>query len=216
MAHSSQENGQTERANREVYRHLRAILYDRKVVNTWHSVELVYGTDLLVEQRESEVDGLDEQLLQGGWAVESRRTGLRDKVAPLSKVEYTEWLKEKVLAKARVVSVASSLQKGHEDDHLKSVKVDKITKFPVGSYVLTRPYDNPLTGCRRPKTKLDLKWSGPFEVVSVEENAYTTLRDLTMTETFVKRHVVDLKEFKFDPRRTDPVDVALRGSEIHT
>jgi hypothetical protein len=131
-------------------------------------------------------------------------------------VEYTEWLKEKVLAKARVVSVASSLQKGHEDDHLKSVKVDKITKFPVGSYVLTRPYDNPLTGRRRPKTKLDLKWSGPFEVVSGEENAYTTLRDLTMTETFVKRHVVDSKEFKFDPRRTDPVDVALRGSEIHT
>ena len=76
-----------------------------------------------------------------------------------------------------------------------------ITVFPVGSYVLAR-YTT------QPPTRLHTLWRGPFQVVSIHNSDYTLL-DIT-TKKHKHLHISNLKQFIFNPKHTDPADVARR------
>jgi hypothetical protein len=56
-------------------------------------------------------------------------------------------------------------------------------------HLVKPPHDNPLSG-RRPATKFDPKWAGPYEIVSHNGNTYK-LKDLVVAETFIDRHIRD-------------------------
>jgi hypothetical protein len=71
-----------------------------------------------------------------------------------------------------VLSVAQSLQRRHDDRHIKEVQPSEILELTDGSHVVVKPHDNPLSG-RRPATKFDLKWAGPYEIVSHSGNVQT-------------------------------------------
>jgi hypothetical protein len=107
-----------------------------------------------------------------------------------------------------VLSVAQSLQRRHDDRHIKEVQPSEVTELTDGSLVVVNPHDNPLSG-RRPATKFDPKWAGPYEIVSHSGNTYK-LKDLIVADTFIDRHIRDLKPFRFDPRYTQPIDVVAR------
>ena len=76
-----------------------------------------------------------------------------------------------------------------------------ITVFPVDSYVLAR-YTT------QPPTRLHTLWRGPFQVVSIHNSDYTLL-DIT-TKKHKHPHISNLKQFVFNPKHTDPADVACR------
>jgi hypothetical protein len=109
-----------------------------------------------------------------------------------------------------VLSIAQSLQRHHDERHIDKVKdnTTDITEFSDGLLVVVNPHDNPLTGRRR-TTKFDPKWAGPYRIVSHDGNTYR-LKDLIMEDTFIDRHIRDLKPFRFDPRYTKPIDVVAR------
>ena len=80
-----------------------------------------------------------------------------------------------------------------------------ITVFPVGSYVLAR-YTT------QPPTRLHTLWRGPFQVVSIHNSDYMLL-DIT-TKKHKHLHISNLKQFVFNPKHTDPADVARRDYTI--
>ena len=72
---------------------------------------------------------------------------------------------------------------------------EDLTSFQINDLVLAaRPVNNPLSG-RCPKDKFAMFWSGPYRVVARAGDMYTLLQDLTMTKTYIVRHVMDLKIF---------------------
>ena len=77
----------------------------------------------------------------------------------------------------------------------------EITIFPVDSYVLAK-YPT------QPPTRLHTLWRGPFRGKFIHNSDYT-LFDRT-TKKLKCIHVSNLKESVFDPRHTDPADVARR------
>jgi hypothetical protein len=76
---------------------------------------------------------------------------------------------------------------------LEDYNPEDLTSFRINDLVLARPVNNPLSD-RRPKDKFAMFWSGPYKVVGRAGDMYT-LQDLTMAETYIDRHVMDLKKF---------------------
>ena len=80
--------------------------------------------------------------------------------------------------------------------------VHRILQFlPVDSYVLAR-YTT------QSPTRLHTLWRGPFQVVLIHNSDYTLL-DITMKKQKYL-HINNLKQFGFNPKHTDPADVARR------
>ena len=81
-------------------------------------------------------------------------------------------------------------------------QVHRISQFfLVDSYVLAR-YTT------QPPTRLHTLWRGPFQVVSIHNSDYTLL-DIT-TKKHKHLHISHLEQFVFNPKHTDPADVARR------
>ena len=221
LAYSKQENGRVERANKEVYRHLNALLFHHRLRNNWD--RLLPFVQRIMNTMEHEVTGFaPAQLLFGNtlhyeqFAVAGPKNEVQmtsqllapDQTEHLTQKEFTYWLQERIKQQNTVLSVARSLQKTHDENHIRRVDPGDITEFADGTFVVAKPHDNPLSG-RRPTTKFDPKWAGPYQVVSHRDNTYR-LRDLVVSDTYIERHIRDLKPFRFDPRYTDPIDVVAR------
>ena len=84
--------------------------------------------------------------------------------------------------------------------HLATQSKD-ITSFPIDSFVLANYV-------AQPPTRLHTRWSGPFKVLGSENSEYRLLDLVTRKEKII--HVTRLKEFVFNPRITDPQDIARR------
>ena len=78
----------------------------------------------------------------------------------------------------------------------------KPTEFLIGTFVLVKYR----TGA--PPTRLHTAWKGPLRVLSNDRSIYTLLDLITNKEK--NYHVTDLKQFIFDLRQVDPVDIARR------
>jgi hypothetical protein len=131
-------------------------------------------------------------------------------VVSATQEEYSEWFRNRDAQQSAVLQVAQELQDAHNEKHLQSVPPESVTKFEPDEYVLVRPEHNSLTGRRAPD-KFSTFWTGPYQVVSNVGSTYT-LRDLKMTNKFIDKHVSNLKSFKFDPKRTNPIDVAVEDT----
>ena len=81
-----------------------------------------------------------------------------------------------------------------------------LTEFAIDSYVLALP-------CTQPKTRLHPQWSGPYRVIENTAGKYK-LKDL-ITNKDKWYHVTQLKQFQYDPEKTNPADIARRDNQEH-
>jgi Chromo (CHRromatin Organisation MOdifier) domain len=87
------------------------------------------------------------------------------------------------------------------DTEHNSTQNTEATVFLTDSFVLVQQRS-------APETQLHTLWRGPMRVLSSTKAEYTLL-DLT-TNKEKKYHVTQMKQFHFDPMRTDPSDVARK------
>ena len=99
-----------------------------------------------------------------------------------------------------LVAQAQTALRTLDEAHIATSR-QEIKKFPVDSYVLAKYTTQPLTW-------LHTLWRGPFQVVSIHNSDYTFL-DIT-TKKHKHLHISNLKQFIFNPKHTDPADVARR------
>jgi hypothetical protein len=99
------------------------------------------------------------------------------------------------MAKAREVLKTSD--EGHMAQFPK-----KPTQYLPDAYVLVKYRKS------NPPTRLHTFWKGPLRVISNEQSEYF-LYDLITGKT-KPYHVSDMKEFSYNPLKTDPLDVARR------
>jgi transposase InsO family protein len=203
-AHSSEENGIVERANQEVMRHLRALLFDSRVHDKWsfEQLPLVQRIMNTVEKTSTGVTPADLILSHSirltshimspiSGSVDSSDTSLSDRM--------DEWISRQHTL--LVVAQESQLQ---SDQH-KVVENDAdITDYPINSYVLYTP---PMGR----GNKLLPRHRGPYQVRGRKQSIYI-IEDLILGKQ-IKTHVHNLRPFLFNPQRVNPQEVAQQNEQ---
>lgn len=218
LAYSKEENGRIERANKEILRHLRALIGHSKVVDDW-VVKLPFVQRIMNASVHSSVTGFSPASMLFGNSIDLDRNimasitlrgggkrVLKWSVLKLNLNSTIEWLDQRNESQQQVLQASADLQNKQRELHLESIPSTLITRFQNGDWVLVLPHNNPLTGRRPVGDKLSTFWEGPYRVISNVDNRYT-LHDTTADKQF-ERHVTDLKLYRHDQNGPDPRIVA--------
>ena len=186
-----------ERANKEVLRHLRAIILESRVQTNWSNDQLPLVQRILNGEVKTNTGVSPAELLFGNAINLGRRILYPpDTIQEQSLSDYMgNMLKQQKL----LIEVAQETQLNHDSHHMSGFDPD-FTEFPINSYVLLNPPEG-----KRPK--LSARKCGPFRVVNYVSSKYT-LQNLLTSKNF-DVHVTKLTPFNYDTTRTDPKTIAM-------
>ena len=206
---SHEENSLVERANKEVIKHLRNILFDRQIQHT------DWSTYLPIVQRIMNAHPLGTTGITPAELLFGNAVSLNDRILPIPRDEVNipqktlcEVTAEMLATQAKLIAKHQSLLKRKDKDHLAAPYDLKkhVDHFNVGSYVLVE-YDSTLKG-RGPPHKLMPFKRGPYRVVNNVGTRYTLLDLVTNKHEDVLIH--RLHPFIYDEANIDPKIVAAR------
>ena len=202
IAYSKEENAIVERANKEVLRHLKAIVFDKRFHSKWgiHDlpvVQRIFNTEV------KQATGVSPAALFFGNALQLDRQIFVDRARsddgnssrPLSK-----WADNMLARQAQLITIAQDHQRQADQYHMSEAHSGSTIEYPVGSYLLVSYPDNP-------PDKLRTQWQGPMQVVSAVGTKYTVQNLVNYSMYTV--HIGRLKKFEYDAQETDPKVVAM-------
>ena len=205
QAYSHEENALVERANKEVMRHLRAIVYERKIKEEWY-LYLPLVQRIMNSMNHVSIGVSPAEVLFGN-SVTLDRGILSAGIIPHNSTTLSEYTSKMLQAQATILRIAQLNQQETDAFHLGRAPKGILTEFPVNSYVLVA-YE---TEGNRPPTKLHSRWRGPLKVVGHVGQTYTCLN--LVTNKLEDFNINFLRPFKYDEERIDPYDVALRDNQ---
>ena len=198
LAYSSEENAIVERANKEVNRHLRAMIFDDPDVSTL-SRKLPFVMRIINTTRNTITGIAPSQLLYGNM-IDLDEGILLPRAERPSFETLTAASQEMIRIQDELCETSAKLRRLADANHIASQQ-ENVTEFPDGSYVL-------IQYVKQPPTRLHTKWNGPLKVLEHKNSEYKLLDLVTKKEKLV--HCTRIKEFHFDPLKTDPKDIARR------
>jgi transposase InsO family protein len=203
-AYSKEENPIVERANKEVMRHLRNIIFDENVINTWSS-----HTPLVRRIMNSSVHastGFTPASLMFGNSIDIDKGFLfQHEQETNPEVTYTEWSQQLLSSQTTLLDIARQNLTDKDEIHMQTYPTDR-SEFEVGSYVLAEHRQNSLR--RGPRSKLLPFLKGPMRVIAKKENTYT-LQDIVNMRLY-DYHIKNLRSFDFDPNTQNPLAYAIK------
>ena len=213
-AYSKEENSIVERANKEVNRHLRAYVYERKDRKSWHSYLPLVQRILNASIHKS--IGVSPAQIIFGNAVQLDRQILPLPDEVVNPTTYKEHLQNMLEAQSEIIQIAQKNQRDTDDFQIaKRTRANKrkfggqeITEFPINSYVLV----NYEADDNKPPSKLHTHLRGPLRVVNYNGPIYT-LQNLVNPTKLEDFHVKLLHPFRFDEANVDPSEVAQHDEE---
>jgi hypothetical protein len=213
LAYSHEENAIVERANKEVLRHLRTMIYDENVMTEWRKY-LPLIQRIMNSTVHSRTGAAPAQLLFGNACNLTRGIfNSREQVEQThhQDIPLSEWASDMLKRQAYLISVAEENQIAQDKAHI-AANTHELTDFPVGSYVLI-DYQN--TGFKSgPPTKPLTPRKGPLRVLSKDAsgNQYTLLNLTNNKEEQV--HITRIHPFNHDEAHTNPTAVANKDVQL--
>jgi transposase InsO family protein len=214
-AYSKEENGLVERANKEVNRHLRDIIFDIEVKKEW-AIYLPM-VQRLINSSVHMVLGVSPHQLIFGNSIDLQRgliptlnQEIENRTQPFV---LRSWVDDLLHKQQRIVRIAQQAQRKYNTKEINkriTSRGDNVpTSFPINSYVLVK-YPPSKQG-RGPPTKFHSFWRGPYKVESVTGDKYNLLNIVTgQTNTF---HVTQLKEFVYNGNENVPLNIARKDDD---
>lgn len=200
-----QENAIVERANKEIVRWLRNFLYDNKLQTKQWANALPYAVRIHNNTVIESITCAPAEIIFGRRINQSPHI----LIPPEEREEHEEPLEEWNARQQTLQDTASEYARQrlrHHREEQEARNVEPITTFPIHSYVLVANDPSSMSGKR--KHKLLPTFTGPFQVLEVEDSAYKLL-NLVNKKTLVRpMHL--LKKFEYDSTRTNPFAVALK------
>ena len=200
LAYSSEENAIVERANKEINRHLRALIFDFPEVKQL-ARRLPFVMRILNTTKNA-VTGLAPAQLLFGNVIDLDEGILLPRSERPQFQSLLDATNDMIQTQDELCQKAAELRRSSDELHLASQN-DNITTFEIGSYVLVKYTD-------QPPTRLHTLWSGPFQVLNHKNSEYKLLDLVTKKEKLV--HATRIKEFRFNPEEVDPLDIARRDT----
>jgi hypothetical protein len=214
QAYSHEENGIVERANKEVNRHLRAIVYSRKK-------RLQYYKYLPLVQRIMNASVHSSIGVSPAQIVFGNTVHLDRHLLPVPEKEkdftsYSEYMQDMMTVQKDIIQAAQKAQKDTDEYNFQK-RMNKhdgreLTEFPINSYVLV----NYESTDNKPPSKLHTFLHGPLRVVSNIGPIYTLQNLVTMKneDYHVKLlHPYEYEEDKTNPDESAQHDIGNKGDE---
>ncbi len=207
LAYSKEENALVERANKEVKRHLEAILFDRRIKDDYESC-LPLVQRIMNASVHSAIGVSPAQLLFGN-AIDLDRNLFSLREIENGEQNLSEWAEQMLNKQTILLNLA---RKHQRETDLKKISVldknndENITEYPVNSYVHVKHNTDP-------SSKFQPFWKGPMRVVSFKNSTYT-IQDLHNGKN-ENVHITRLKPFYYDPKYTDPEEVVNKEKQTY-
>jgi hypothetical protein len=202
MAYSKEENAMVERANKEVIRHLKNIIFENNVLTKWSNYLPLVQRIMNVNKHSA--TGVSPAEIVYGNTVDLSVNFLVDRTASETKT-LSKWSADMLLAQDKIVDYARENLLARDNRHIEENTSLLTTSYKIGSYVLAEYRANSLR--KGPKSKLLPYLQGPMKVIGVNGDKYTV--ESLVTNTPEDYHVSKLRPFWCDPD-DDPLTFALR------
>jgi hypothetical protein len=178
MAHSKEENGMVERANKEVMRHLRSVIFDRNVLASWATylplVKRIFNASV------HSLTGIAPAKILHGEAIDLNRNMIDVQSSETPVVYMDSWIESLQRGQREIITkVQKNIEKEKDKCVARSMGIE-ITEFEVGSFVLVEHVQNKLR--RGPDSKLLPFLKGPMKVVQRKNDVYTLRNLVTQRE----------------------------------
>jgi hypothetical protein len=200
LAYSSQQNAIVERVNKEINRHITALTFDTNSVDDYE-MTLPIVQRILNAAYSDHTKISASQLLFGNALNLDRGLFLPPAERPDMQLPLSDHVSLMLRLQDEIMSKAREVLKTSDEGHMAHFP-NKPTQYPPDAYVLVKYRKS------SPPTRLHTYWKGPLRVISNEQSEYL-LYDL-ITRKVKPYHVSDMKEFKYNPLKTDPLDVARK------
>ena len=202
---SSEENGIVERANKEILRHVRSILFDKSIHKQWTKV--IPMVQRILNSQKSTVTGCTPADLVLINANNLERYIYMNPISNSNDNNLSKWVSDRLILQKKVLEVAQSKLQEKEEEKLKQSSTQP-TEYTVGTYVLLRsPEGDMIKGM----SKLKLPLRGPMLVTQFQNDQYT-VQDIT-TGKESKVHVSRLLPFYYDESYEDPYQIAAKDTD---
>jgi len=209
LAHSKEENSIVERSNKEVWRWLRALLYDKRIGHKNVTKALPFVQRIHNATAKEKRQYSPAQIIFGTRVELDRNILLTETQRNEPTATMTEWMADREKIQQAVIKSAKEQQvKTDRRNIMTRTQGDREngnTEFPVDSFVLVS-YPKTDFGDRRPN-KITVMHHGPYQVTDRKGLEYT-LRNL-VSKKLITKSVFFLRPFHYDATRTDPTTVAL-------
>ena len=198
-AYSKEQNGIVERQNKEVLRHLRNILFDKRLHNKWSKcLPLVQR---IINNSVNSSTGLTpaEVVFPNGIVMD------RDLLREAHPMYMSSYIRELQEAQGLVIALCEQNLRAKDTEHLGNYSQER-TVFENGSYVLVEHRHNALR--RGPRSKLLPFLRGPLLVKGHDLKGMYNLQDL-ISQNILKFHVSKLRHFHYDQNTLQPLEAAV-------
>ena len=202
-AYSKEENAIVERANKEVMRHLRAIVFEDRIFHNWSTLQLPLVMRILNSEQKSRTGVSPAEILFGNTVDLGRYLLYRPTDKPNPDRDLHEHMQHMLERQRVLLEVAQATQREFDTHHMSEFDPE-FTDYPIQSYVL---WDHP----EGRRSKILPKHRGPYQVVAKAGEAYT-IQDLVNGKTH-ETHISNLRPYNFDEERQDQETVAQHNSQ---
>ena len=206
LAYSKEEIGIVERANREVLRHLRNLIFAHNEIAKWskHYVPLVQR--IMNTSRVDSHQSVPAELLFGNSITLDRGVLLPAAVISDNRTSLSTWAADMLRKQEELLRTAKTAQMSKDQLHM-AVDDPRRTTYEVGEYVLVEYQPSALVKGRAPN-KLLPNLRGPFRVQSRQGDRYRLTSLIDSRDKDV--HLARLRPYHFNPHHTTPRDAAMR------
>jgi hypothetical protein len=214
LAYSKEENGMVERANKEVMRHLRNILFETNVTKNWED-HLGTIMKIMNHQKRGRHFPSPASLLLGDRSREDERMFIPPPAMMMdgAQLRLTAWACDMIMQQKVMLELAQKIQAEKDIAHM-ATQNPYVTKFASGSYVLANYHSTEgAVRHRGPPNKFLPYLRGPFKVISSEGDTYT-IRSL-VTKKDERIHVKELRQFIHNEDEQELYKTALRDHQDH-
>ena len=204
LAYSKEENSIVERCNREVMRHVRALVYEVCDNSEWEDF-LPVAMRIMNGVRNDSNQTAPAEIVFGNAVILDRgilvsQTELNDRQIPLSK-----WAADMLKVQKQLMDRAEALQRQKDLAHMERFPKQR-TNWPIGSYVLVEYHTSIIR--KGPPSKMLTQLRGPMKVIAKTEDDYTLMNLVFNKPEHV--HVSLIHPFVYDANYVDPKDIARR------
>lgn len=203
LTYSHEENSIVERANKEINRHLRALIFHQNVITRW-SLSLPLVQRIFNAEIKESLGVSPAQIIFGNAINLDRGIILPHSNSITRETALSNWISNMLQIQHDIISAAKETQWIINQSHLEN-NPSITTQFDINSYVLVE-YDD------KPPTKLNTNLKGPLRVVNSNGNIYT-LQNL-VTEKNEDHHISKIRPFYYDPSQTDPILIANKDQQM--
>jgi hypothetical protein len=205
LAYSKEENAIVERANKEVMRHLRALVFDMGCHTGW-ATKLPLVSRIMNSSVHSSTGVSPASLLFGDSINLDRGIFIPMEVVEESKT-LSQWSSDMLQTQLKLIHIAELRQISKDDSHIEKNAVEEVTVFEPNSFVLVSYPDGAMGP--RPPSKLHTNLRGPLRVLSHMGPHYKLYNLVDDKEEI--HHVKTLQPYHYDPQQgLQPSAVALK------